>query len=63
MAKLGRVTDNNDGRSALNDGERALLALLGDGVTNTQIATRMLLTEEVVKNQVSRLLVKLGVAR
>ena len=63
MAKLGRVTDNNDGRSALNDGERALLALLGEGVTNKQIATRMLLTEEVVKNQVSRLLVKLGVAR
>ena len=63
MTKLGRVTDNNDGRSALNDGERALLALLGEGVTNKQIATRMLLTEEVVKNQVSRLLVKLGVAR
>ena len=63
MAKLGRVTDHNDGRSALNDGERALLALLGEGVTNKQIATRMLLTEEVVKNQVSRLLVKLGVAR
>jgi len=56
MAKLGRVTDNNDG-------ERALLALLGEGLTNKQIADRMLLAEESVKNQVSRLLVKLGVAR
>jgi two-component system response regulator DevR len=63
IAKLQRVTDNNDGLSGLNDREQTLLGLLGQGLTNKQIANRMLLAEEAVKNQVSRLLVKLGVAR
>jgi two-component system response regulator DevR len=63
MAKLWRITESSDGLWAFNDRERTLLGLLGDGLTNKQIADRTLLAEEVVKNQVSRLLIKLGVAR
>lgn len=55
MAKLLRIAEN--------DRERTLLGLLGDGLTNKQIADRTSLAEHVVKNQVSRLLIKLGVAR
>jgi two-component system, NarL family, response regulator DevR len=62
MAKLWRLTENDDGPSGLNDRERMLLALLGEGLTNKQIADRMFVAEEAVKNYVSRLLVKLGVA-
>ncbi len=40
--------------------ERRLLALLGEGLTNRQIAARMFLAEKTVKNYVSRLLEKLG---
>ncbi|TCN42466.1 two-component system response regulator DevR [Rhodococcus sp. SMB37] len=40
--------------------ERILLHLLGEGLTNRQIATRMFLSEKTIKNYVSRLLLKLG---
>jgi two-component system response regulator DevR len=63
MARLWGIIENSDGLSAFNDRERTLLALLGDGLTNRQIADRTLLAEDVVKSHVSRLLVKLGVAR
>ena len=40
-----------------------LLDLLGEGLTNRQIAERMFLAEKTVKNYVSRLLAKLGMER
>lgn len=43
--------------------ERRLLELLGEGLTNRQIAERMFLAEKTVKNYVSRILAKLGVER
>ncbi|PTR32261.1 LuxR family two component transcriptional regulator [Rhodococcus sp. OK519] len=43
--------------------ERRLLALLGEGLTNREIAARMFLAEKTVKNYVSHLLAKLGVKR
>lgn len=49
--------------AALSDQERTLLELLGEGLTNRQIAARMFLAEKTVKNYVSRLLTKLGVER
>ncbi|MGY1948230.1 response regulator transcription factor [Nocardia asiatica] len=49
--------------AGLTDQERTLLALLGEGLTNRQIAGRMYLAEKTVKNYVSRLLTKLGVER
>jgi len=62
-AKLRRLADDYDGRSRFNSRERTLLALLTDGLTNKQIADRLLLDEDSVKMHISRLLVKLGVAR
>ncbi|WP_304528396.1 response regulator transcription factor [Mycobacterium sp. E796] len=63
MARLWWTIENSDELWAFNDRERTLLKLLGDGLTNRQIADRTLLAEDVVKNHVSRLLVKLGVSR
>jgi len=48
---------------SLTEQERKLLALLGEGLTNRQIADRMFLAEKTVKNYVSRLLSKLGMER
>ncbi|WP_280460356.1 response regulator transcription factor [Nocardia carnea] len=64
MAKLRAETEAATGPLAgLTDQERTLLALLGEGLTNRQIAGRMFLAEKTVKNYVSRLLTKLGVER
>jgi two-component system, NarL family, response regulator DevR len=47
----------------LTNQERRILALISDGMTNRQIAEAMYLAEKTVKNYVSRLLAKLGMAR
>ncbi|SDK19148.1 response regulator [Streptomyces indicus] len=49
--------------TGLSDRERAILALIGDGLTNRQIGKQLYLSEKTVKNQISRLLAKLGVER
>ncbi|WP_116110150.1 response regulator [Amycolatopsis ruanii] len=62
MAKLR--ADARDGPAAgLTERERTLLDLIGEGLTNAQIAQRMFLAEKTVKNYVSRLLAKLGLQR
>ncbi|NEW37901.1 response regulator transcription factor [Nocardia cyriacigeorgica] len=64
MAKLRTEAEEQKGPLAgLTEQERKLLALLGEGLTNRQIAARMFLAEKTVKNYVSRLLTKLGVER
>ena len=63
MAKLRGAAERTDPLSGLSDQERRLLALLGEGLTNKQIAARMFLAEKTVKNYVSRLLAKLGMER
>ncbi|WP_330255848.1 response regulator transcription factor [Nocardia sp. NBC_00565] len=64
MAKLREETEAKTGPLAtLTEQERTLLDLLGEGLTNRQIASRMFLAEKTVKNYVSRLLTKLGVER
>ncbi|MFJ3539616.1 response regulator [Streptomyces sp. NPDC090109] len=49
--------------AALSERERAVLELIGEGLTNRQIAQRLYLSEKTVKNHISRLLGKLGVER
>ncbi|WUH89509.1 response regulator transcription factor [Streptomyces sp. NBC_00433] len=49
--------------AALSPREREILALIGDGLTNRQIGKQLYLSEKTVKNNVSRLLGKLGVER
>ena len=64
MAKLREEAESKTGPLAtLTEQERTLLGLLGEGLTNRQIAGRMFLAEKTVKNYVSRLLTKLGVER
>lgn len=63
MSKLRGTAERADPLSGLTDQERVLLDLLGEGLTNKQIAARMFLAEKTVKNYVSRLLAKLGMER
>jgi DNA-binding NarL/FixJ family response regulator len=63
MARLRSNTGADDTLASLTDQERKLLDLLGEGLTNRQIAERMFLAEKTVKNYVSRLLTKLGFER
>jgi two-component system, NarL family, response regulator DevR len=63
MSKLRGNADKPDPLSGLTDQDRTLLGLLGEGLTNKQIADRMFLAEKTVKNYVSRLLAKLGMER
>ncbi|MET9539365.1 response regulator transcription factor [Streptomyces sp. NPDC006553] len=49
--------------AVLSDRERSVLELIGEGLTNRQIAKRLYLSEKTVKNHISRLLGKLGVER
>lgn len=49
--------------AGLSERERSVLDLVGEGLTNRQIAQRLHLSEKTVKNHISRLLGKLGVER
>ncbi|WP_328404287.1 response regulator transcription factor [Streptomyces sp. NBC_00390] len=67
MARLrgGAPQDEQQQRGlpALTDREREILALVGEGLTNREIGNRLYLAEKTVKNNISRLLAKLGVER
>ncbi|AHH93506.1 response regulator transcription factor [Kutzneria viridogrisea] len=54
------ATDELD---ALTEQERKVLNLIGDGLTNRQIAERLFLAEKTVKNYVTSVLAKLGMER
>ncbi|MFI6284534.1 response regulator [Streptomyces sp. NPDC051018] len=49
--------------AALSERERAVLELIGAGLTNREISQELHLSEKTVKNHISRLLSKLGVER
>jgi two-component system response regulator DevR len=63
MARLRASVEKPGPLAGLTDRERTLLELIGEGLTNRQIAQRMYLAEKTVKNYVSRLLGKLGMER
>ena len=75
VARGGTVFDESITRSArhpteldpllrrLTPQERRILTLIAEGRTNRQIADDLFLAEKTVKNNVSRLLAKLGMAR
>ena len=66
-ALMDRLRARQDAAEPADDGlseqDRTLLALLGEGLTNRQIAARMHRAEKTVKNYVSRLLGRLGMER
>lgn len=49
--------------SELSEQERRIIALIGEGLTNRQIAEQMFIAEKTVKNYVSSMLSKLGLER
>jgi DNA-binding NarL/FixJ family response regulator len=63
MDRLRERMASVDPLSALTDQEKKVLDLVGEGLTNRQIAERMFLAEKTAKNYVSSLLTKLGMER
>jgi DNA-binding NarL/FixJ family response regulator len=59
----GTADPEQQALAALSPREREILGLIGQGLTNRQIGARLYLSEKTVKNNVSRLLAKLGVER
>ncbi|MFE4995666.1 response regulator [Streptomyces mirabilis] len=51
------------GLERLSPRELEILELIGEGLTNRQIAERLFLAEKTIKNRVSAILAKLGVGR
>jgi DNA-binding NarL/FixJ family response regulator len=54
---------DTDELANLTERERKVLELLGEGMTNRQIAERLFLAEKTVKNYVTSVLAKLGMQR
>jgi DNA-binding NarL/FixJ family response regulator len=63
MTRLREQTGLTDPLAALSSQEKRVLELIGEGLTNRQIAGRMFLSEPTVKNYVSSVLGKLGMQR
>jgi two-component system, NarL family, response regulator DevR len=63
LARLRTGPDEDPRLASLTVRERDILAALADGLSNRQIADRLYLAEKTVKNYVSTLLMKLGMAR
>lgn len=64
LARLRRGAEPEDPRYAsLSPQEKRILALIADGLINREIGAEMYLAEKTVKNYVSSLLHKLGLAR
>jgi DNA-binding NarL/FixJ family response regulator len=63
MQRLRERATDTDPASALTAQERRVLELIGEGLTNRQIAERMFLSEKTAKNYVSAVLAKLGLHR
>jgi two-component system response regulator DevR len=58
-----RRSSPTDELASLTERERLVLELIGEGMTNRQIAERLFLAEKTVKNYVTSLLAKLGMQR
>jgi two-component system response regulator DevR len=63
LARLRSHPTADDPLSGLSPQERRVLDMIGEGLTNRQIGTRMSLAEKTVKNYVSNVLSKLDLQR
>lgn len=61
LQRIRREQEAPPAPSGLTGQEEAVLELLGEGLTNKQIAERMFLAEKTVRNHVTGVLAKLGV--
>jgi len=63
IERLRGASPRTGSLSGLTEQERTTLDLIGEGLSNRQIAERMSIAEKTVKNYVSRVLAKLGMSR
>jgi DNA-binding NarL/FixJ family response regulator len=63
MRRLREGSATDQSVASLSSQEKRVLDLIGDGLTNRQIAERMFLSEKTAKNYVSAVLSKLGMQR
>ena len=65
LAKLKELTSREEAREVemLSGREREGLALVADGMTNKEIAARLIISSNTARNHVSRILDKLGLSR
>ncbi|MDA3646023.1 response regulator transcription factor [Saccharopolyspora indica] len=64
LARLRQSSSpEQDELAALTERERRVLELIGEGLTNRQIAEQLFLAEKTVKNYVTSVLAKLGMER
>jgi len=63
MARMPDRKTSEDPAAALTGQEKRVLELIGQGLTNRQIAERMCLAEKTAKNYVASVLAKLGMHR
>lgn len=63
LDRLRRATPVVAGVPGLTEQEGRILALIGDGLSNREIAETLFLAEKTVKNYVSSILAKLGLER
>jgi two-component system response regulator DevR len=63
LERLRRGPEEDELIARLSPQEREVLALLAEGLTNRQIAERLYLAEKTIKNYVTSVLSKMGLAR
>ena len=65
MKKLAQLTAKEEERATENisDREKDVLSLVAQGLTNREIAERLVISENTARNHVSRILEKLGMTR
>jgi two-component system, NarL family, response regulator DevR len=63
LARLEHGSAEDQRLASLTDQERRIFELIGEGLSNRQIAEELYLAEKTVKNYVSNLLAKLGMDR
>jgi two-component system response regulator DevR len=62
--RMQHLRDTEEGRlDELTPQERRIFDLIGDGMSNRQIAEEMFLAEKTVKNYISNMFAKIGVTR
>jgi two-component system response regulator DevR len=63
LERLRHGPEEDERLARLTEQERRILGLIAEGLTNRQIGERIFLAEKTVKNYVSNMLTKLGMAR
>jgi DNA-binding NarL/FixJ family response regulator len=63
LERIRRGNEDDERIERLTEQEQKIFELIGEGLTNRQIAERVHLAEKTVKNYVSNLLMKLGMER